>query len=239
VLRRLIILDIALLALLVAGAMKFYQDWLAFGPTHDLAAIQPQPEAFPPLPLTSAGGSQATSDWTEISARNPFSFDRNDIAILAPQNPEVNQGPRPVLFGVMSLGGPRMAMVAPGQPRGNRNYKPMQTGETIDGWTIVQVDTMSMIIESNGTRETVLMNDPTAQIPRDSTRTVSAGSAPMVIQSAAPASSSGVPSTASSAPSPANSGTPGSNPAASQPRTRILQTPFGPVRQVIEEDPQQ
>ena len=233
-LRRLIILDLALLALLVTGGMKLYQDWLAFGPLHDVSAIQPAADSFPALPLANPPVSQAAPDWTEVSSRNPFSFDRNDIAILAQQASPVPSGPKPVLFGVMALGGPRLAMVAPGQPQGNRSSKPMQSGETIDGWTIVQIDSKSIIIESNGVRETVVMNDPTALVPRDYTRTVAAG-APVVIQPAPPASSP----VASSTPSSSNSGTSGANPAPGQPRTRILQTPFGPVRQVIEEDPQQ
>jgi hypothetical protein len=188
---------------------------------------------FPAVPLANASASPAGEDWTEIPARNPFSFDRNDIAIVAQRSAPVDSGPKPVLFGIMSLGGPRLAMLAPGRPPGNRSSIPRQTGEIIDGWTVVQIDTKSVVVESNGVRETILMNDPTAQVPREY-RSTEAAAAPVVIQSSAPA----VPAAAESATTSTNNSGTAANPAPGQPRTRIIQTPFGPFRQVIQ-DPEQ
>jgi hypothetical protein len=234
VLRRLIILDIALTGILVLGSMKLYRDWLAFAPAHDLSAIQPQPDAFPAVALAATPSSTGSEDWTEIPTRNPFSFDRNDIAILVQRTAPVESGPKPVLFGIMSLGGPRLALVAPGRPPGNRNSTPRQAGETIDGWTIVQIDAKSVMVESNGVRETILMNDPTAQVPREYARTETGGAAPVVVQ----ASGSSAPSTEQAGTASEERAASGTNTPPAQPRTRVIQTPFGTVRQVIE-DPQQ
>jgi hypothetical protein len=103
-----ILLDCALVAVLIAGGMKIYRDWVAFDPAHQVAAIQAAPEAFPATPLANPSALQQTADWTEISSRNPFSFDRTDIAVLAAPVSSLEMGPRPVLFGVVAVGGPRV-----------------------------------------------------------------------------------------------------------------------------------
>jgi hypothetical protein len=231
--RRILILDAALLVLLVVGVARFRREWMAFYPAHQISAIQPAAEVFRPLSTSSPSSGVTLEDWSEIPSRNPFSFDRTDIAIVAPVEPPKPTGPKPVLFGTMSLGGGPIAMLATGQP-GNRNAKPMKIGEMIDGWTIVEIDTKSVVIESNGSRETVIMNDPTAQIPRDSTRTLASSPGPSVVQAspAAPAPLITPPAnnTTSVPPTVTSTAAPG------QKRTRIMLTPFGP--KVVEEDPQ-
>src|SRR5687768_4833465 len=119
---RFFILNLVLSVTLVAAAVRLHTDWFFFEAAHQTGSIQPQPEtvakAVPP-PSPAPG---ALVDWTEIPSRNPFSFDRTDVAILEPTAPPKPPGPKPVLFGTMSLGSERMAMVGQGQP-GNRNYK--------------------------------------------------------------------------------------------------------------------
>ena len=92
----------------------------------------------------------------------------------------------------------------------------MKVGESLDGWTIAQIDRESIQIESNCTRQTVITNDPLAQIPRESSRT--AAVAPAVPQPAAPVT-----------PPPAAVPT--------EKRTRVIETPFGTTRTVVEDAP--
>ena len=165
---RLLILDAALIVLLILGGMKLKQDWLAFGPAHDIAAVQPKPQAFPSLPQAGVGGVAASGDWTEIPSKDPFSFDRNDIDIVIAEAAPKPVGPKPFLSGVIGIGSDWTALVS---PAGNRNSKPMKLGETIDGWTIVDITRNSIEIESNGLRQTVITNDPSALVPREVTRT--------------------------------------------------------------------
>lgn len=231
--RRLVILDSVLVILLGLGGAKVRQDWRAFGPAHQVSAIQPKAETFPTLPAAGPATGGGASDWTDIPSHNPFSFDRNDIAILAPSEPPKPVGPRPILFGTMALDDGRVAMLASGQAA-NRNSRPMKVGQTIDGWTVVEIQAKSVVIEANSTRETVIMDDPTVQVPRDYTRTLaSAAPAPAVMQPM---------SQPAAVPSSATSGTPSTSSGFSQnatqePRVRILQTPFGTVRQTIDEPP--
>src|SRR5688572_33395652 len=137
--RRIIIFDLALLVLLTFGIAKLRQDWIAFDPLHDVAAIQPLPETLPALPARGAAADPGTGDWTEIPSRNPFSFDRTDIAILAPvAAAPVQVGPKPVLFGIMSLGPERIATLAPPQSA-SRGSIPTKVGETVAGWKVVEI----------------------------------------------------------------------------------------------------
>jgi hypothetical protein len=111
-------------------------------------------------------------------------------------------------------------MVAPGKP-GNRDYRSMKAGEVVDGWTIVEISDKSIVIESNLGRESVIMNDPSAQVQRDHTRTL-ATAAPSVISVAQPVAQ---PALATPAPVPSQQPAPGQG----QPRRRVVQmTPFGP-----------
>ena len=220
--RRLLILNLTLIAVVVATSVRFHNDWILFEATHQPGAIPAQRETLPTLASTAALTSATRTDWTEIPSRNPFSFDRTDIAILEPKAPPpVPTGPKPILFGTISLGKDRLAMVGPGKP-GNRNYQSMKTGEVIDGWTVVEISDKSIVIEANSVRESVIMNDPLAQVERDHTRTLVSAPAP-VTSVAQPAPATAVTPGAAAAPT--------SQPATGQgqPRRRVIQiTPFGP-----------
>ena len=125
--RRLIIFDSVLVLLLVFGVMKLRSDWLAFEPLHQVSGIQARAEKPPALPAAGTGAGAESADWTEIPTHNPFSFDRNDIAVLAQPEPPKPVGPKPILFGTMMLGQGWVAMLASGQTN-NRNSRPMRTG---------------------------------------------------------------------------------------------------------------
>ena len=224
--RRLLILDLALISLLTFGIVKFRRDWRAFDPAHQVSAIQPSAEKLPALPA-SAASATSPADWTEIPTLNPFSFDRNDIAILAPPpEPPKAVGPKPLLFGTMTLGQASVAMLASGVQPNNRNSRPVHVGETIDGWTVVEIQEKSVLIEANSTREKVDINDG---IPRDYTRTLAPATAPVVQNVGSSSSSASV----SGAPPAPNTGAGASSSPArgGAPCVRELKTPFGIVRQ--------
>ena len=232
-LRRLLILDAALVALLVMGGMKLHKDWKAFGPTHDVASIKARPHAYPPIPVGGTTDSIANAEWTDIPSKDPFSFDRNDIDIVPPAvveaPPPKPLGPKPILFGTFILGNDRTAFLASG-PTGNRNSRPMKLGETIDGWTIVDIGSKSVQVESNGTRQAVIINDPTAQVPRDVARNAGVP-APAVVQTITPPA----PAPSTNPPSSPTSSVPSAAPAAASPLppapagTTYVRTPFGPM----------
>src|SRR6266480_4021406 len=169
--RRIWILDITLLALLAAIAVRFHNEWIMFTATHQTGAIEPQREQFAKLPSGLPANAPAPANWTDIPTHNPFSFDRTDVAILEPKAPPpppapaVKLGPKPVLYGVMSIGSNVMASVGTTRP-GSQKF--MKVGEVIDGWTIVSIADRSMVIKGNDVQQTVIMNYPTVHVDRDS-----------------------------------------------------------------------
>jgi hypothetical protein len=187
--RRIWILDIALFGLLAAAAVRFHNEWIMFNATHQPGAVEPEREKFAKVPFNIPPNSPAPANWTDIPSHNPFSFDRTDIAILEPKAPppppppKVTLGPKPVLFGTMSIGTDLLAMVGKGTGQGkpaSHDHKPMKIGEVIDGWKIVSisVENKSMVVSGNDVQETIIMNDPMAQIPREHTRTVDVAATP-------------------------------------------------------------
>jgi hypothetical protein len=164
----------------------------------------------------------AAEDWTEISVKNPFSFDRNDVSIVAPKQ-VVPTRPKPVLFGTMSIGNERIAMLAPAQS--GRASQPVRVGQQVDNWQIVEINNASVVATAaDGTRATIILNDPEARIARSSEKTGSgAASAVANVINAAPAAAPA----ATSSPAPAPTATPQA-PAAQAP-VEMLNTPFGPV----------
>lgn len=221
--RRLLILDAALSAVIVGGIFQVRRSWDEFDMKHRTETILPEKETVRSLPAAAAIAA-ASEDWTDISVRNPFSFDRNDVAIVAPKQTPTAQ-PKPVLFGVMSLGNEWIAMMGPGQG-GARSSRPVKVGESLDSWQVVEIQAKSVVVTAgNGLRETVIMNDPTAQVARTSERTPTPGgpSAPIVPSPAPPPTSTNMQNPPSTAQSPAQS-------APGQPADDILQTPFGPVK---------
>jgi hypothetical protein len=226
--RRLLVLDLALVAVLIAMIVRIHSAWLNFEATHQIAAIQPEPEAVAKVAAAVSGNAGAPEDWTDIPSRNPFSFDRNDVPILEPAAPPKPPGAKPILFGTIALGQEPLAMVASGQPAGNRNYRPMRIGEVIDGWTITKILDKSINIKAEQIEDSVLMNDPSAQVPRETTRTAPAG-APVISTSQPPPAPSALTTPSALPAPPAQSGPP-------KGRRRVLQqTPFG-VREIEVDD---
>ncbi len=218
--KRILFFDFLLLAGLAMGAMTLRDQWRNFESLNQVEAIQAITEAPVTTGQTSAAVLAPAPDWTDIPGRNLFSFDRNDIAIVAeaPTPP----GPKPFFFGTLSIGSQRMAMVGPGRP-GNRSYRPTKTGEVVDGWTVTEIQDKSVVVSSNGITETLIMNDPTAQVPRERTRTSAASTPPVQVIERAPAQAP----PAARAGSSATSNAPPPSPSQPPPGQRAIQTPFG------------
>ena len=215
--RELIIINVILALTVIGAAVELRRGWVEFETTHSPAGIQFDGEALG-VPAGAESPARPVQDWTAIAEQNLFSFDRNDLVIETSEGP-VAAGPRPFLFGTVSLGDEPMAMLASGGA-GNRASRPVRIGRVIDGWELIEILDKSVRIRSGGVETTVIMNDPTARIPRDRRRTAArSGAAPAVSSVQAPVPAARV-----------QSGTP--NPAAVTedtvpPGFMIQRTPFG------------
>lgn len=219
--RRLIVINLALLIAVVAGAVKFRRDAIAFSRNHRISQIEPQSGKQQAKPA-AAPAIAAPENWTDIAARNPFSFDRNDVAIVAAA-PAAQQSrrPKPLLFGTMMLGEDRLAMLSPGDSA-NRSSRPVRVNETFDGWVLARIEDKAIIVRWGEVEERVIMNDPTAlQIARGTEKTTGPPGTPQAATLAAAPLPTQAPVQAQ-----ANPGQPA--PASSAGRKQIVvHTPFG------------
>src|SRR5262249_47839760 len=222
--RRLILINIFLLVMVVAGIIRLRHNVITFSAEHQVSRIQPAAEKSLPN-VTAMLVPAADHEWNDIATRNPFSFDRNDInLVVTPAGAQQPKRPKPILFGVMKVGTDQLAMLGPGDGAA-RSSRPVRIGEIFDGWTLLEIHDKSVIVRWNETKESLIMNDPTAQVARDYTKTSGSGgsSAPATAVSA-PASSA--PPAASPVQAPANT-TPAPTPTGGRKQT-VIQTPFGP-----------
>ena len=205
--RRLVLFNALLVLMLILGGVAVRDQWREFETTHQISAITGGSDVLPKIDQAPTASSEA-ADWTDIPSHNLFSFDRSDVTIVTSLPDERKPpGPKPFLFGTIFLGPERMAMLGPGQA-GNRSYRPMKTGEVIDGWTVSEIQEKAVVIVSYEVRETIVMNDPTGQVARDYARTVPSGAAAPVN----PPLPTSIPAAPGSAPK----------------QMRLIETPLGP-----------
>jgi hypothetical protein len=167
--KRLLLANMALIVVLVAGMTWIYDDWLTYGLTHQVSSVQPQPEPAPAR-LPSVQVPESIDEWSDVAVYNPFSFDRSDASASRPES-EAPRGPVPVLYGTLAIGSDKTAVFVSAAAPDRRAYRPTKIGQTIDGWTLVEVDNKSVVVEMNTVRQTIVMNDPATRGRRQSGRT--------------------------------------------------------------------
>jgi hypothetical protein len=161
--------------------------------------------------------------WTDIPARNPFSFDRNDIDLMPAvvETPRVSP-PKPVLFGVVDLGSGRRAML--GNFGARSSSQAVKVGEKFGAWIVSKIEPKSVVVTGDGVEETLELGTP--PVDRDAGKTAAAGVSSTVVTTASPVAATPAAPTVPAAPRPGLA--PGTSVVA-PPGTRVTQTPFGPV----------
>lgn len=175
--QRLVVLNIVFLAAVMAGVVRLRQDAIAFASEHRVEQIQPESDKTAPKPVQAAA-TPARQEWADIASRNPFSFDRNDVTLVITQ-PAAQQPkrPKPILLGTMMLGKDWIAMLSPGDSAG-RASQSVRTGESFDGWTLLEIHDKSVLMQSDNIKESVILNDPTAPIARMAEKTAAPQGSP-------------------------------------------------------------
>src|SRR5215471_3602173 len=105
--RKLLSLDVTLVAFLIWSGLHFRENWQQFETDHRVEKIQALPEPAAPLPAARPAGATTIAEWTDILSKDPFSFDRNDIPIVIAEPVAAqpsNLGPKPFLFGTIIFG---------------------------------------------------------------------------------------------------------------------------------------
>jgi hypothetical protein len=157
--RRLLLLDLALVALIVLAGSVLRRERLAArvreqGVLRQTVKPVPPPPAEvapPPAPVTAA-------TYLDIAQNMLFSKDRNAVVVVEPPPPPPPKPmpPLPVFYGVMNLGDGPIAILSekPNQP--NRDFRP---GEKIGEFTLVAVNTQEIELDWDGKRITRKLDD--------------------------------------------------------------------------------
>jgi hypothetical protein len=222
--RRLLVLDLVFGAALVYGGGRVRQSWINFESAHHVESITAEKEPARTLPAIAAL-TGTVEDWTEISTKDPFSFDRNDVPIVAPKAPAPTQ-PKPILFGTMAIGNEWIAMLAPAV--GANRSQSVKVGQSVGEWQVVEIRDKSVVVSGeNGVRQTIDIAEAAAQ-GRTYERTGNNGGFSPAVTVVTPSTPSPAPvapvSAVPASPIPAGAPSP-----AEQPKPKILNTPFGPV----------
>ena len=149
--RKLIALNLLLLALLVLLAVQIRREWRA-EKTREQAFLHkniPLTPAAPLAPFVKPSPLLASS-YALVAEKNLFSQDRNSNVILDPPPvvPEKPPPPFPVARGVMLWDGVPPTVVLSDKSGGaQKGYHP---GDQIGEWTIVSVDNQYVVFSWNG-----------------------------------------------------------------------------------------
>ncbi|MBI3694227.1 MAG: hypothetical protein HY238_05230 [Acidobacteria bacterium] len=145
--RKLLAGNLALLALAGAGLWKLRVDYRRARERYRILSPAPagRNDLPPPAPASAPAPVQPAA-YLDAAANYVFSPDRNPTVVVEP--PKVKPRPTlPLLFGVMSLGGGPIAIMAEKQ---NAPHKTVRLGEMIGEFKLLGVDKDAISLEWDG-----------------------------------------------------------------------------------------
>jgi hypothetical protein len=146
--RKLIALDLALLAGIVAEIWQFRRDWVNAQLREQ--AVLHQHVAAPALPaLISSPRAEPVSatSYAEIALKMLFSKDRNPEVVVAAPPPPKPMPPLPLLYGIMNVGdGPTVIM----SEKSGAKHQGIRTGDKIGPFTLVAANNQEITLGWEG-----------------------------------------------------------------------------------------
>jgi hypothetical protein len=148
--RKLLVANVALLALAVAGAVHLRREWTEARAREQAELgkrIQPAPP--PRMPAPPAIEPVKAAGYNDIAQKMLFSKDRNPVVVVeaAPAPKVVPMPPLPLFHGVVNLGDGPMAIMSLGPKGPHRDYQP---GDEVGDFKLVAVDNEELVLEWKG-----------------------------------------------------------------------------------------
>jgi len=147
--KRLILLDLALVALIALAGGRLRQNWLEARKRESVVLRAPQkplpPPPFAPLPRLEP---LAAAAYVEVAQKMLLSPDRNPTVVVEAPKPKPLP-PFPVAHGVLNLGDGPVAILSEKAGSPHRGYQP---GEKIGELKLVAVDPRELVFEWEGQR---------------------------------------------------------------------------------------
>jgi len=144
--KKLLLLDVALLALLALLGGRLREKWLDARKRESVALGQRvTPAPPPPYAVLSAPPPLTPADYAPVAQQMLFSADRNP-AVVVVQAPPPEPPPPPSFYGALNIDGPMAIMsVTPTSP-----HKQVRFGEKIGEYTLVKVTRDEVILDWQG-----------------------------------------------------------------------------------------
>ncbi len=162
--KKLLLLDVALLALLVVLGMRLHAKWVDARNRESVVVGQPLKQAAAPpysslpQPLPLAGG-----DYAIVAQQMLWSSDRNPtVVVVAP--PPKQRPDLPIFYGAYDFGdGPRAIL----SEKPNSEHKRIRFGEKIGEFTLIKVTRDQIILDWEGEKVVKRLNELVARAPSE------------------------------------------------------------------------
>jgi hypothetical protein len=144
--KKLLLLDLALVALLVLLGMRLRDKWLEARQRESVVLGQRlQAAPAPPYAAIQAPAALTASDYALVAQQMLFSADRNPVVVVVPK-PEPQPPALPILYGALNIDGPMAIMsVSAGEP-----HKQVRFGQQIGEYTLEKVTRDEVFLDWNG-----------------------------------------------------------------------------------------
>lgn len=148
--RKLLLANLALLALCIAGAVHLRRAWIE-AHAREQAVLRKRIQPAPPsstAPLAAIEPVKAAG-YNDIAQKMLFSKDRNPTVVVEPPPPPkaVPMPALPLFHGVVDLGDGPMAILSEGPKGPHRDYQP---GDQVGAFKLVAVSNEELVLEWEG-----------------------------------------------------------------------------------------
>jgi len=147
--RKLLVLNIALVAVIAAAAWRFRVQWQE-GHAREQRILQsmPAPAPGPPPSSAQAPPALAAASYSEIAQQMLFAQDRNPNVVLEVAAPKPLP-PLPIAHGVVNFGDGPMVILSEKEGGPHRSFSP---GDKVGEFMLVAVNTEEVELEFDGQR---------------------------------------------------------------------------------------
>ncbi len=146
--KKLLALNLLLLALLALGSWRLYENWRSARDHRQTVLGKPAPKAPQPGAAPVSSEPLRAAGYLDVAERFLFSKDRNPDVIIDVEAPKPVP-PLPVAYGVLDFGGGPTAILSPRPGASQRSYR---VGEMIGEFLLAEAGTEEIVFEWEGKR---------------------------------------------------------------------------------------
>jgi hypothetical protein len=148
--RKLLLANLALLALSVGGGVHLRREWTEARESEQ-AVLRKRIQPVPPPPMSPLPAIEPVkaAGYNDIAQKMLFSKDRNSVVVVEPPPPPkvVPMPALPLFHGVLDLGDGPMAIMSEGPKGPHRDYQP---GDKVGAFKLVAVNNEELVLEWEG-----------------------------------------------------------------------------------------